>query len=183
VRVITTARLELWLFGPTDAGRVRRYYEDNDAHLGPWDPPRPAGFLTDRYWRSQLTRNREEFGQERAIRLWLVRKDELGGPVIGTLALSRLVRGPFRCAGLGYGLAAAAVGQGFMSEAVRGAIDHMFGERDFHRIEANYMPENVRSGRLLASLGFVVEGYARRYLNIGGDWRDHVLTSLTRRED
>ena len=41
------------------------------------------------------------------------------------------------------------------------------------------MPENTRSGRLLARLGFVREGYSRRYLFINGAWRDHVLTSLT----
>jgi ribosomal-protein-alanine N-acetyltransferase len=28
-------------------------------------------------------------------------------------------------------------------------------------------------------VGFVVEGYARDYLFIGGQFRDHVLTSLT----
>ncbi|MBC7910537.1 MAG: alanine acetyltransferase, partial [Pyrinomonadaceae bacterium] len=27
--------------------------------------------------------------------------------------------------------------------------------------------------------GFTVEGYARDYLLIDGEWRDHVLTSLT----
>ena len=44
---------------------------------------------------------------------------------------------------------------------------------------ANYMPINERSGRLLRSLGFQVEGYARDYLYVGGAWRDHVLTALT----
>jgi ribosomal-protein-alanine N-acetyltransferase len=37
----------------------------------------------------------------------------------------------------------------------------------------------VRSGRLLRALGFVVEGYARDYLQINGRWEDHILTSLT----
>jgi ribosomal-protein-alanine N-acetyltransferase len=41
------------------------------------------------------------------------------------------------------------------------------------------VPTNERSGRLLRRLGFVVEGYARDYLFIGGQFRDHVLTSLT----
>ena len=39
---------------------------------------------------------------------------------------------------------------------------------------ANYVPTNERSGRVLRRLGFVVEGYARDYLFIGGAWRDHV---------
>jgi ribosomal-protein-alanine N-acetyltransferase len=44
---------------------------------------------------------------------------------------------------------------------------------------ANYVPTNERSGRLLRRLGFVVEGYARDYLFIGGRFQDHVLTALT----
>jgi ribosomal-protein-alanine N-acetyltransferase len=54
----------------------------------------------------------------------------------------------------------------------------MFAEQKLHRIGANYMPHNARSGRLLAGLGFRIEGYARDYLYIDGAWRDHVLTSL-----
>ncbi len=48
-----------------------------------------------------------------------------------------------------------------------------------HRIMANYMPHNMRSGHLLTKLGFEREGYAKQYLQINGEWRDHVLTALT----
>jgi len=66
-----------------------------------------------------------------------------------------------------------------MAEALRALIAYAFGELGFHRIMANYIPTNERSGLLLRRLGFVVEGYARDYLEIDGAWRDHVLTSLT----
>ena len=33
--------------------------------------------------------------------------------------------------------------------------------------------------RHLRRLGFVVQGYARDYLHIDGEWRDHILTALT----
>ena len=47
---------------------------------------------------------------------------------------------------------------------------------------ANYMPHNHRSGKLLERLGFEREGYAKDYLLIDGQWRDHVLTALTNKE-
>lgn len=50
-----------------------------------------------------------------------------------------------------------------------------------HRIMAAYLPYNQRSGKLLKRLGFIVEGYARDYLTIDGQWQDHILTSLTNR--
>lgn len=44
---------------------------------------------------------------------------------------------------------------------------------------ANYMPANRRSAAVLDRLGFAIEGKAKAYLYLGGQWRDHVLTSLT----
>ena len=55
----------------------------------------------------------------------------------------------------------------------------MFEQYNLHRIMANYLPENLASGRVLEKLGFVREGIAKDYLRINGVWRDHVLTSLT----
>ncbi len=43
---------------------------------------------------------------------------------------------------------------------------------------ANHLPRNVRSERLLESLGFEKEGHARAYLKIAGVWEDHTLRSL-----
>jgi len=177
---IDTPRLSLRALGPDDAARVLAFFERNREHFRPWDPPRPAGFYTLPYWRDTLAKWRADHIEERALRFFFTARDDRRGPLLGMANFTRIVRGPFQCAGLGYSLDVAAVGQGYMREALRAAIDHMFEERGFHRIEANYRPENVRSGRVLAALGFEIEGYAKRYLLIDGDWRDHVLTSLTR---
>ncbi|MBW8878969.1 MAG: GNAT family N-acetyltransferase [Acidobacteria bacterium] len=40
-------------------------------------------------------------------------------------------------------------------------------------LEANIQPENRPSLALVARLGFTREGLSRRYLKIGGRWRDH----------
>ncbi len=80
---------------------------------------------------------------------------------------------------LGFGLDHRLEGQGFMHEALRAAIDHVFDALSIHRIQANHQPQNLRSAALLRRLGFVVEGYARDYLRLDGAWRDHVLCSLT----
>ena len=65
-----------------------------------------------------------------------------------------------------------------MTGALRLGIEYMFGEMNLHRISANYMPDNTRSGAVLKRLGFTVDGYARDYLRIDGRWQDHILTSL-----
>ncbi|RLS12169.1 30S ribosomal protein S5 alanine N-acetyltransferase, partial [Acinetobacter baumannii] len=73
-------------------------------------------------------------------------------------------------------------GQGLMFEALQPLIRYMQRQERMHRIMANYMPHNHRSGNLLARLGFEREGYAKDYLMIDGQWRDHVLTALTNKE-
>ncbi len=66
-----------------------------------------------------------------------------------------------------------------MYEALTQAIRYMQQHQKCTRIMANYMPHNMRSGHLLTKLGFEREGYAKQYLQINGEWRDHVLTALT----
>ena len=66
-----------------------------------------------------------------------------------------------------------------MYEALRAAIEYAFDTKKLHRIMANYMLANVRSGKLLRRLNFSVEGFARDYLRIAGKWEDHVLSALT----
>lgn len=66
-----------------------------------------------------------------------------------------------------------------MTEALNNALQYVFDELNLHRVEANYMPHNVKSASVLKRLGFVAEGFARDYLYINGRWEDHVRTSKT----
>jgi ribosomal-protein-alanine N-acetyltransferase len=66
-----------------------------------------------------------------------------------------------------------------MTHGVRVAIQYAFGPLNFHRVEANYHPQNERSARLLKRLGFIEEGIAQNYLYINKAWQPHMRTSLT----
>jgi ribosomal-protein-alanine N-acetyltransferase len=178
---ITTPRLTVRMAGEADAPAIARYFRDNREFLGPWDPQRPERFYTGEFWAERVLRNREEAERDQSLRMFIF-PNEAPGDVIGTVNLSEFVRGVFQACYLGYGLSAAREGRGYMSEALRGAIAHAFGPLRMHRIMANYLPYNRRSGNVLKGLGFQVEGYARDYLRINGRWEDHVLTSLTNLE-
>jgi ribosomal-protein-alanine N-acetyltransferase len=65
-----------------------------------------------------------------------------------------------------------------MTEALGLALRHAFHEVRLHRVEANVQPANTRSIHLLRRLGFKKEGISRRYLKIGGRWRDHERWAL-----
>ncbi len=176
---ISTPRLML-LMPPPDAGcKVAEYFRENREHLGRWSPPQPANLDTAEFWERRLARSLREFADDRSMRLMLFRRDEFDGRVLGTLGYTLFVRGHFQGCQVGFGLDHRDQGNGFMSEALEAGNQYVFSALGMHRVAANYQPNNVRSARLLERCGFVIEGYARRYLFVAGEWRDHVLTALT----
>ncbi len=88
------------------------------------------------------------------------------------------MKGAFEACHLGFSLAESAQGRGLMKKTLEITNRYCFEQMGLHRIMANHLPSNVRSERLLESLGFEREGYAREYLKIAGAWEDHVLRAL-----
>ncbi len=178
--LITTERLMLTLLPPDAAGRALAYHEANREHLGPVSPARPANFFTMTYWRTRLAQDREDARHGQSLRLFMLPRGQprATSPVIGNVSLTNIRRGPLQAADLGYGLDHRHEGQGLMTEALRAVCHHAFTQLGLHRIQANHLPENLRSAAVLKRLGFEVEGYARSFLLIDGQWRDHVLNSL-----
>jgi RimJ/RimL family protein N-acetyltransferase len=71
-------------------------------------------------------------------------------------------------------------GRGYMTEAVRLLVDHLFAAKKEHRIHLVIDVDNAASRRIAEKCGFVFEGVARgAYFNAGGN-RDVELHSLLR---
>lgn len=172
-------RVRVVTLEPSAAHRVGDYVRRNRAFHGPWTPRFSERYYSDEFWRERLAQNLAEEARGESLRLFVLPNDDPRGPICGHMSFNRIVRGPFQAALLGYAVDEVRAGQGFMSEGLRLALDHVFGVLRLHRVEANYVPTNERSGRLLRRLGFVIQGYARDYLHIDGQWRDHILTALT----
>ena len=173
-------RVRLSQPAPERAAQVLAFFERNREHLAPWSPPRPSSFFSEEYWALALKQNQQSFEEGRSARFFI---EELeSGNLVGNCNLTDIIRGAFQACHLGYAMDKDCQGRGLMSEALGLAIRYAFEELRLHRIEANYLPTNERSARLLRRHGFVVNGYARDYLYIGGAWRDHVLSAITNSE-
>ena len=177
---LETARLTVRLARPGMQSAIARFLSANfPGHLDRWSPPPAQGYFTESFWSERLAIAVEEYRADRAVRFVLQpRGAPLAGEVLGTCNYTNIVRGAFQACHLGYQVARAHEGQGLMAEALRATNAFIFAHVRLHRIMANFRPENERSRRLLARLGFAEEGLARDYLFIDGAWRDHVLTSL-----
>ena len=155
------------------------FFARNRPHFAPWEPPRPAGIETESYWRTELEKARDEFSSRHAVRFVIFLRDQQPRELIGRINFMQIFGGPFQSCVLGYQIDRRHEGRGLMHEALTACLDYMFREFGLHRVQAGYRPQNERSARLLARLGFQTIGIARDYLFIDGAWRDHVLTALT----
>ena len=169
---LTTERLLLQEAGPEDAPAIASYTWRNREFLKPWEPKRQESFYTEAVQRDILEADRTEIQEGRLFKLWISLKEEPDA-VIGSVALSNIVRGVYQGCHLGYRLDKDLLGRGYMPEAVGALVEHGFGVLRLHRIEANIIPRNSASLSVVRKLGFQEEGLARRYVKINGKWEDH----------
>lgn len=97
---------------------------------------------------------------------------------VGQLTVSNIVGGSARWAQIGYWIDRRHAGEGVIPTAVALATDHCLFELGLHRVEIAIRPENTASLRVVEKLGFTEYGFARRYLHIDGEWRDHRLFAV-----
>lgn len=175
-----TSRTVIRLLDVDEAGLLLRYRTENREHLRPWEPLRTPSHYTLEGARQTVDAGLEAARADRGYPFAVLTPD--ASEMIASFTLANVVRGVFQACHLGYGIAQRHEGKGLMFEALDAALRYAFGPLDFHRVMANHMPRNDRSGRLLERLGFEKEGVAKRYLKIDGVWEDHVLTAKIRAE-
>jgi [ribosomal protein S5]-alanine N-acetyltransferase len=161
----------------SDAPKMLKFYIENDAFLSQFDPPKPKNFHSLDFWKEMIQRYQNNWISRTQLRFILI--SSTTSEMIGMISFTGMERGPFHACRLGYKLAEKFTGKGIMTKSLNYAIGFLFEELNFHRIEANYIPENIPSANVLERCGFSIEGKAKDYLFIKDAWKDHVLTSLT----
>jgi [ribosomal protein S5]-alanine N-acetyltransferase len=172
-------RVCLRLANINDIPQIISFYQTNATHFETVASPKPAEFYTKSFWQNKIITAQQDFQKDKACNFFIFNSTDT---IIGFINFFSFIRGAFHACILGYGLAEIEQGKGLMTEALKLAIEYVFKELNMHRIMANYSPTNQRSGKLLRRFNFVVEGYARDYLLVHGQWQDHILTSLTNHE-
>jgi ribosomal-protein-alanine N-acetyltransferase len=158
-----------------DAGLLARLYSSQRAFLAPFDPPRPDSYHTEDGQRLELDLLERERAGDRLYRFLI----QAGGDPAGLISVSRITRGPFQNAGLGYWVVEELNGRGVATAAVGLVCDWGFGEAGLHRLEAATLVDNIGSQLVLRRNGFAEIGHSPRYLFINGGWRDHILFART----
>ena len=144
--------------------------------LEPWEPKWSKNSLTKSDHRRRITRHEQDIRYERNIPFYIFTiKEDL---LVGGVSLSNINRGITQSCSLGYWIGEKFANRGFMTEAVSVSASFVFNILKLHRLEAACIPENIASRTVLKKVGFTEEGYARKYLQINGEWKDHKLFAL-----
>ena len=171
IRLETTG-LILLTAAPSFAPMVVKYLESNRTFFEPWLPELPADYYTTKKQRTYIDEDIRFLQQEKQIRFFLFRKEHTE-VIIGDLSISMIIRGAFQSCTLGYKLARQENNKGYMTEAIFATVAFAFSSLKLHRIEANIIPGNEPSIRVIEKTGFKKEGLSPKYLKINGAWQDH----------
>jgi ribosomal-protein-alanine N-acetyltransferase len=174
--VLENERLTLRLPQMADFAAWTALRQASRDFLTPFEPLWPADDFQRSSFQRRVQRHQTESLNGLAYGFLIFRRDD--GTLMGGVSLAHVRRGVMQSASVGYWMGAPHAGHGVMSAAVGLIKPFAFGTLGLHRLEAACLPDNVPSIHLLEKAGFKREGYARKYLNIGGSWRDHVLYAL-----
>ncbi|MFR3628729.1 MAG: GNAT family N-acetyltransferase [Lachnospiraceae bacterium] len=155
------------------AEQAADYYQKNREFLKAFEPARSEDFFSASCQREILQKEMKEFEDKTAFHFYIIEAGP-GQRLMGKISLTNVVWGAFCSAFLGYKLDAGHTGRGYMSMAVEMLVRYAFEELRLHRIEANVMPRNAASLRLLEKNDFINEGLSKYYLKINGVWEDHI---------
>jgi [ribosomal protein S5]-alanine N-acetyltransferase len=144
-----------------------------------------------RYWSTEpspnLERTRAMMGWHICYRpqsyvMWAV-EEKKGGQLVGMINYHRRNLRERRV-DIGWLTAPAAQGKGYMTEAARALLRHLFGDLKVHKVEALIHPQNKPSIALARRLGFRREGgpIRDRWL-VGGKWHSILLYGLIAGEE
>lgn len=147
-------------------------------HLEPWEPVTGSDWHVRHAvssWPAICSGLRAEARNGRMLPYVI----ELDGEFAGQLTIGNVTHGALRSAWIGYWVARERIGGGIATAALALGLDHCFAGVRLHRVEATVRPENAPSRAVLARVGFREEGLLKRYLEVDGAWRDHLLVAIT----
>lgn len=164
-----------------DADAILQVELRNRGFFQKYTSLRESGFYTLEGQVDRIQKNNELQKLDQCYFFGIFRIDS--AELIGSIALSEVLRGPLQSCFVGYTLDQEHNGKGYMTEAVRLVVDYAFHDLKLHRIEAGVMPHNAGSIKVLEKAGFHKEGIAKKNVKINGKWEDHQVLAIISSDD
>ncbi len=172
-------RLHIRTLNRPYAELVADYLGRNRDFFQPFCPLWPSRYFDLEEVERRLSAQWWEMSQKKMLRFFVFHQsDRAFQHIIADITYSNMVWGPFCSCFLGYKVDQRFNNLGIATEAIALSNRYLFEVWGLHRIEANIMPQNKASQRVVEKLGFEKEGLARQFLQINGQWEDHYRYAL-----
>jgi ribosomal-protein-alanine N-acetyltransferase len=169
---LESERLKMVSLDSSDAEQFFDFLLRNKEYFRRWGPEYEKDYFSVWYHKAWLESMERGTTEGRQIMFGTYLKTN-PNRIIATVSFSNIIKEIFQSCYLGYRVDENETKKGIASEAITRAAEYMFSEVKIHRIEANIMPSNAASIRVMEKLGFVNEGLSKKYLKINGKWEDH----------
>jgi ribosomal-protein-alanine N-acetyltransferase len=171
---LSTSRLQLIAMQPEHIRDLYRLL--SDERVNAFYPVIPLSRPEDLLKVIDMFANK--FSNKEAIRWGITLKDS--SEIIGTIGYTGFTAG--HKGSIVYALRPELWGRGLMQEAIKEVTRFGFKELELERIDAEVLPGNTPSERLLEKLGFRHEGLLRRWMNWRRKLHDVNMWALLRAE-
>jgi [ribosomal protein S5]-alanine N-acetyltransferase len=176
--VLTGRRVTLRPLGPADFADFSEVRIRNGDWLTRWEPkradgqPDPARSFDAFVARCSARQRERQLGTGYGFGIFVERR------LSGEINLSSVQRGPFQSASIGYWVDCREAGKGYCPEALVVLSRHAFEDLALHRLQISIVPRNHASRRVVEKLDIRCEGTAVDYLQINGEWEDHLQFAM-----
>jgi ribosomal-protein-alanine N-acetyltransferase len=170
---LTTARLMIRPFDPSDAAEVQRLAADRSVADTTLSIPHP---YLDGMAEAWIATHAPGFEAGTLANFAITLRSS--GELVGAAGL--VIERSADRAELGYWIGAASRNLGYCTEAARAVIDFGFQNLELNRIFAHHFKRNPASGRVMQKLGMRPEGLQLQHVKKWDRYEDVVLYGLVR---
>ena len=141
--------------------------------LQPWEPKWPNNFLTKESFANFISMVDSSLKKRISYNFFIFNKKSKC--LMGGISLTNYKSVGYKSITIGYWMGEEYAGKGYMKDSLKVICNYCFVDLDVNRIEAACLPKNLTSKKVLLNVGFEIEGYAKKYLDINGKLEDHLL--------
>ncbi|WP_395152208.1 GNAT family N-acetyltransferase [Ilumatobacter sp.] len=167
---------------PLAAGDFRAWSEvraHNEEWLTAWEPRRNLSLPDPTVERSAFSARCAQRDRDRTVGIAYQFGLFIDEQIAGEVNLNNVIRGAMQSGTIGYWIDQRHAGHGYVAEGVSALIRYAFDTLGLHRVEICIVPRNTKSRRVMEKLEIRDEGTAQRYLEINGEWEDHIRYGIT----
>ena len=141
--------------------------------LQPWEPRWPKNYLTKDFFEQLVNHTHISIKNKTSYTFFIFHKKSK--TFMGGINLTNIKNELYKSITIGYWMGINFTGKGYMQDSIKNICEFCFNNLSLNRIEAACLPKNIASKKVLIKSGFVIEGYAKKYLEINGKFEDHIL--------